>query len=190
MGEPELKRMTPDEFLVWQESQDAKFELASGQAIQTRKSVAGATRSHDAVQVNVIGALSNQLRRSSWSVATDNIAVLVPNGDVRRPDLIVESREADLSATATADPKMVIEVLSPPTIDYDRFKKLEEYKTVPSLAYILLVDTEKPQLSLHLRKSDGWNVEHHATLDAVIDLPEINCRLAARDVFEGLPFAE
>lgn len=190
MGEPELKRMTPDEFLVWQESQDRNYELVDGFAVLPAKAMTGASKAHDTVTVNILASLHGQLRGKRCRPRTDDIALRIPSGSIRRPDVVVECGAIDLKSTSAAEPKLAIEVLSPKTMTFDRFKKLEEDKTVPSLAYILLVDTEKPQLSLHLRKGDGWSVEHHATLEAVIELPEIDCRLAARDVFEGLAFTE
>lgn len=85
---------------------------------------------------------------------------------------------------------MAIEILSPSTMNFDRTRKLDEYKTVPSLVYVLLVDTEAPRLTLHVRRDIGWATEFFDALDAVIDLPAIECAIAARDIFEGLPFAD
>ena len=75
-------------------------------------------------------------------------------------------------------------------MNLDRFRKLEEYKTVPSLAYILLLDTTRPQITLYVREGAQWAMRTHDELGAVIELPEIGCRLASVDLFEGLPFAE
>lgn len=190
MGEPELKRMTADEFLVWQESQDQNYELVDGLPVVPTKAMTGASKAHDTVALNLLSSLHAQLRGKSCRPRTDDIALKIPAGNIRRPDALVECGPIDLKSTAAAEPKLVVEVLSPSTMNFDRVKKLDEFKTVPSLAYILLVDTEAPQMTLHVRRGDLWIAEHHKSLDAEIDLPEIGCRLAARDVFEGLPFAE
>lgn len=190
MGEPELKRMTADEFLVWQQSETRNYELVDGLPVLPLKAMTGASHAHDRVTVNLLASLHGQLRRKPCKPTTDDIALKIPAGNVRRPDVIVECGEVDLRGTSAVEPKMAIEVLSPSTTNFDRFTKLDEYKTVPSLAYILLVDTEQPRLTLHRRKGDLWIPEHSEGLDAVVDLPEIECRLTARDVFEGLPFAE
>jgi len=42
--------------------------------------------------------------------------------------------------------KLVVEILSPTNRDFDRADKSEDYKTVPSLEYILLVDPDVPQV--------------------------------------------
>lgn len=190
MGEPELKRMSTDEFLVWQQSQDLNYELVDGLPVLPLKSMTGASGAHETVTVNVIRELATQLRGKRCRTRTADTAVIIASGGVRRPDVLVDCGPNDLKKTVASEPKLVVEVLSPSTMNYDRVKKLDEYKTIPSLAYILLVDTEKPQLTLHVRRGDIWSAEHHDDLGAVVDLPAIECRLAASDIFEGLPFAE
>jgi Uma2 family endonuclease len=189
VGEPELKRLTPDEFLVWQTSQDRKYELVDGLPTLPLKSMTGATHAHDRVTINLLASLHQQLRGKPCKPATDAIALRIPAGNVRRPDVMVECGQVDLRGTSAVEPKMAIEILSPSTMNFDRTRKVDEYKTVQTLAYILLVDTESPRLTLHVRRANGWDAVPYDALDAVVDLPAIGCRLAARDIFEGLPFA-
>lgn len=190
MDERTPERMTADAFLEWQMGQDENYELVDGFPVLPLKAMTGATHAHDRVVVNVLRELSNQLRRTACQPTTDDIALKISTTNVRRPDVTVECGQADLKSTSSLEPRMVVEVLSPSTMNFDRFRKVEHYKTVPSLRYILLVDTERPQLSLHVRGDDGWALQDYVTLEAVVDLPEIAARLAARDVFEGLPFAD
>lgn len=189
MGEPELKRMTADEFLVWQQSQDQNYELVDGLPVLPLKSMTGATHAHDAVTVNILASLHAQLRGRRCRPTTDAIALKIPAGNLRRPDVMVECGPADLKGTSAVEPRLAVEVQSPSTMNFDRTRKVEEYKSIPSLAYILLVDTEAPRLTLHVRRDIGWASEFFDSLEAVVDLPAIECRLAARDIFEGLPFA-
>lgn len=190
MGEPELKRMTADEFLVWQQSQGRNYELVDGLPVLPLKAMTGASRAHDTVTVNIIRELSNQLRRKPCQPRTDDIALKIPAGNVRRPDVLVECGGVDPKGSSAVEEKLAVEVLSPSTMNFDRTRKVEEFKTIPSLAYILLVDTEAPRLTLFVRQGIGWSTEFFDSLDAVLDLPEIECTLAARDIFEGLPFTE
>lgn len=190
MAELKLTRMTQDEFLEWQQSQDRNYELVDGLPVLPLKAMTGATHAHDRVVVNLVASLHGQLRGKPCKATTDAIALKIPAGNIRRPDVTVECGEPRLKDTTSAEPRLVVEVLSPSTMNFDRVRKLDEYKSVPSLRYILLVDTEKPQMTLHVRDASGWTPRHHETLDATLDLPEIGCRLEARDVFEGLPFGD
>ncbi|GLK57036.1 Uma2 family endonuclease [Methylopila capsulata] len=190
MAELKLTRMTQDEFLEWQQSQDRNYELVDGLPVLPLKAMTGATRGHHRVVVNILREFANQLRRKPCQPTTDDLALKISAGNIWRPDVTVECGEPRLKDTTSAEPRLVVEVLSPSTMNFDRVRKLDEYKSVPSLRYILLVDTEKPQMTLHVRDASGWTPHHYETLDATLDLPEIGCRLDARDVFEGLPFGD
>ena len=52
------------------------------------------------------------------------------------------------------------EVLSPSTADFDQHEKLEEYRTVPSLRHILIIDPDQPRLRLHSRSAEGPGSPH------------------------------
>ncbi|MCJ2128141.1 hypothetical protein [Methylobacterium sp. E-045] len=65
---------------------------------------------------------------------------------------------------------------------------MEEYKRHPTLAYILLVETLKPQALLYLRAGDAWEIETFEGLDAVVTLPAIGAELAMADIYDGLTF--
>lgn len=90
---------------------------------------------------------------------------------------------------AVVEPRVVIEVLSPSTMSFDRIRKLPEYQTIPSMAHILLVDTEAPRVDLWSRDANGaWRQIKYDGLEARIDLPAIGAALALADVFEGITF--
>lgn len=122
---------------------------------------------------------------------TSDVAVRIPAGNIRRPDITVDcgTPTSDREMVA-AEPRAVIEVLSPSTLSFDRFRKLEEYKTVPSLAVILLVDTEAPQVTVYRRKGEAWSFEAVEGREAVLDLEPIGARLALSDLYEGIAFED
>ncbi len=99
-------------------------------------------------------------------------------------------RQAGRKELAVREPRVVIEVLSPSTMTFDRIRKLPEYQTIASVAHILLVDTEAPRIDVLSREEGGWVRTQHDGLDARIELAAINASLALADVFEGLDFAE
>ena len=182
-------RMTPEEFLAWQLRQDRLYEFVDGLPLLPLKMMAGATQRHDRVVINAILSLGKQLRGKPCRPMTSYVAVSIPKGNFRRPDVTVECGQpaSDLAMTA-AEPRLAIEVLSPSTLSFDRFRKLEEYKTVPGLGVILLVDTELPQVTVHRRRGAAWEVETTVGLESTLDLPEIGARLSFADLYEGVAF--
>jgi Uma2 family endonuclease len=191
MAEPKLQRMSQDEFFAWQEKQDRLYELVDGIPVLPLKMMTGASQAHDRAAVNIIAALHGQLRGGPCRPTTDDLAVRIPAGNVRRPDVTVECGQAGRRELAVRDPRVVIEVLSPSTMSFDRFKKVLEYQTIPSITHILLVDTEVPRIDVLARAAnETWTSTRYDGLDAKIELPSIKASLSLAEVFEGLTFED
>lgn len=190
MAEPKLNRMTVEQYFDWQLKQDKLFELVDGIPVLPMKMMAGASLRHDRVTVNAILLLGNQLKGRRCRPTTSDVAVRIPKGNIRRPDITVECGEpkSDRELVA-ADPQVVIEVLSPSTMSFDRFRKLEEYKTVPGLNTILLVDTEAAQVAMHRRDGEAWHVETFEGLDKIVDLAGVGAALPLKDLYDGVAFS-
>ena len=132
MGERAAERMGVEQFLQWSAGQSRRHELIDG----LPRMRAGAKRRHDRIIANLITLLSTQLAGKVCEAFTADTAVVIPNGNVRLSDAGVDCGQADDDATRAADPKLVVEALSPSTRDFDMFGKLDEYKSVDSLSYI------------------------------------------------------
>ncbi len=188
MAELKHDKMSIESFLDWQIKQDKLYELVDGLPKLSIKMMAGASANHDTVTVNAIASLHGPLRGTPCRPRTDDIAVQIPAGNIRRPDVLIECGKPGSKDMTADEPHVVIEVLSPSTMGFDRFRKLEEYKTVDSLTAILLVDTESPQVTIHRRNGNSWYSETVDSLDAVIEFPEIKAKLALIDLYEGVEF--
>jgi Uma2 family endonuclease len=190
MAERKIARMSVDEFLDWQLRQDKLYELVDGVPVLPLKMMSGATLRHDRVTINVILQLGNQLKGTGYRPTTSDVAIRIPNGNIRRPDITIECgvAKSDRELTA-AEPRIVIEVLSPSTLSFDRFRKLEEYKTVQSLRVVLLIDTEAPQVTVHRRDGQVWGSETLEGLDGVVALPEVGAAVALKDLYDGVEFS-
>ena len=188
MAEPKLHRMSAQEFFAWQEKQERLYELVDGLPVLPLKMMTGASQAHDRAVVNII---AHSATSSAGAVPADNqrLAVRIPAGNIRRPDVTIECGQAGRREMAVRDPRVVIEVLSPSTMSFDRFKKVVEYQTVRTLTHILLVDTEVPRIDVLARsESETWASMRHEGLGAKIDLPTINASLDLAEVFEGIDF--
>ncbi len=87
-------------------------------------------------------------------------------------------------------PRLVVEVLSPSNIGIAWQRKLEEYKRREDIAYILLINSLGIGATLFTRAGEAWESTDFDSLDDGIALPEISCRLAMSDVYEGLQFED
>lgn len=75
-----------------------------------------------------------------------------------RPDIVVRCGPRG-DRTWITDPVVVVEVLSPSTMDVDRGRKLWFYKSLASVSHILLIYTDQMRVE-HYRRIDGdWSME-------------------------------
>lgn len=180
-----LQRMTPDEFFVWQADQDVNYELVDGLPVMTAKAMTGASRRHDRIVINILSTLDQQLRDKRCQPHTDDIAVRNPNRNVRRPDIVVDCESEPDGATEADEPRVVIEVLSPSTMRFDRLIKVEEYKNHTSIRVVLLVASESVEVIVW-RLIDGfWQSSSIKGASERVPLPEVGAELALIDVYRG-----
>ncbi len=186
MSNTALRHMTAEAFLAWDLDQpDARHELVDGAPV----AMTGARRRHDRIVVNALADLRTRLRAGPCVPFTADTAVRIPNGNVRRPDLGVVCGADDDDLTYAAAPRLVVEVLSPATRLLDRAGKLDDYKAVPGLDYILLVDPDAPRATLWSRDSrGGWSDALIAGLKATIDLPALGVAVPMAELYAGLAF--
>lgn len=189
MSKPLPRRMTVEEFYVWQLDQEDRYELIDGVPVLHRM-MSGASNFHDAVVVNCLIALGNQLRGGRCRVTTADTAVRTSISRTRRPDLSVDCAPPEDGSYETHRPTLVLEVFSPSTRRIDWLRKLEEYKRLPTLAYILYAEPGEAQAMLLTRTADGWSDETFIGPDAIIELPAIGVRLALGEMYEGVPVAD
>ncbi len=189
MSDSALKLMTIEEFFVWQQSQEDRYELVEGVPVIMRDPITmmtGASSQHDRITSNVLVALGRQLDGSPCWPATADLALRTKIRSLRRADVLVTCDEPSLQIYEAQDPKMVVEVLSPSNKGLPWHRKIEEYRQHAKLAYLLLIESERMQATLITREGERWVPSDFDGRDGMIDLPAINCRLAMADVYKGV----
>ena len=178
MAERAAERMTAAAFLAFTAGREERWDLVDG----VPQMMAGAKRQHDRIVVNTLGLLAAQLRGRSCEPFTADTFIRIPSGNYRMPDAGVDCGQAAAEDRAAKEPRLVVEVLSPSTRDFDMFGKLDEYKSVETLWHIVLIDPDMPQATAWSRDGAGdWS--HRIVLGL-----EAEIRLAALDLV--LPLAE
>lgn len=185
MAYPVPRPLGAYEFYRWAGAQERKYELIDGQPVM----MAGASRRHDRIARNVLVALDALLRGHRCQPFTSDTFVRIPAGNARLPDAGVDCGDFVDDAVEAARPVLVVEILSPTTRTFDRTGKIEEYKTVESLEYILLIDPDWPQVRLYWRDGERrWDSVRLLGLEAVIDLPVLEISLPLSDLYRDLAF--
>lgn len=153
--------------------------------------LAGGSRNHALIGVNLVSSLHAQLRGRPCSVFGSDMRVAIPHA--RRyvyPDASVVCDDAvfeDDSEDTLTNPTLIVEILSPSTERYDRGKKFQAYQTIRSFQEYLLAAQDTVFIERFVRRSDTlWTFEVVTDRDAEIALVSIGCVLRVSDVYEKL----
>jgi Uma2 family endonuclease len=176
---------SPEEYLALEREADFKSEYFDGEVF----AMSGASEHHNLIAANVIRELGNQLKRRPCKVYPSDMRVKVSaTGLYTYPDVVVVCGEAafdDAQRDTLVNPTVLVEVLSGSTEAYDRGKKAEHYRRLPSLQAYVLVAQHEPQLEHYARQPDGrWLLSEAHGLEASIDLPSIQCTLELAEVYD------
>lgn len=168
----EKRRMTAEEFLVWDETQTIKHEFVRGEVFMM---TGGADRNYT-VALNLAMALRNHLRGSPCRVYGSDVKLRVEAADSYfYPDLMVTCSATDAAdRLIKREPVLVVEVLSPSTAAYDRGDKFASYRQLPSLGEYLLVDVDSRRCDLFRKlEADGLWVLHPSASGEGIELKSV-----------------
>ncbi|MEA2691682.1 MAG: hypothetical protein QOJ16_1069 [Acidobacteriota bacterium] len=89
------------------------------------------------------------------------------------------------SSTTLVGAATIVEVISPSTEGYDRGKKFAHYRTIESLAEIVLVSQERIEVERYSRQPEGgWLLLEANRLEDRLLLPSIGCELSLAAVYK------
>ena len=90
---------------------------------------------------------------------------------------------------AIINPKVIIEVLSPSTENYDRGKKFVQYRSLPSLSDYLLIAQDRVYAEHHTKQpGGGWLMEETSDGDAIISLESAGVSFKLFEAYAGVEF--
>lgn len=154
---------------------------------------------HSKITTELMWLLRNLFKRPAFTVHDSNRPVLVQDCDsekaVFNPDCSVTPEPSRLftyktGMDAETNPLLVVEVLSKSTAEYDYAEKLPRYKKMPSLRYILYVDSRRIFLSFFQRTAEDnqWLNTDYDRIDDAFELEGKSITL--REVYSHLSTEE
>lgn len=186
-AEPQ-RRLTVEEYLALERESETRHEYLDGEVF----AMSGASREHNLIGTNLVGALYSQLKRHGCEQYANDMRVHIPaTGLYTYPDLVVvcgEPRFEDDERETLLNPNLIVEVLSPSTEDYDRGRKFAHYRSVPSLQIYLLAAQDRAHVEVFTRQPDGrWLLWETDDLGDSIELPEAGAILAMAEIYDRVP---
>lgn len=162
------EKMSADEFLVWAEAQEGRWELQDGALV----AMSPERVAHVETKGEVLRALRQAIdgARLPCRVYPDGASVRVSDTTIFEPDALVYcGPRLPPDAIEIPNPIVVVEVLSPSTAARDHGVKLSGYFSLPSVAHYLVLDPERRVLIYH-KRGQGEVIETRILTEGLLRL--------------------
>ncbi|GAB4276609.1 MAG: Uma2 family endonuclease [Oscillatoriaceae cyanobacterium] len=164
--------ISPEEYLEMERHSPIKHEYMDGEIY----AMAGTGGIHNIISGNFYVLLRSHLQSSPCRTYFADLKVNVERGKrFFYPDLIVTCDPKDDPSCAYVEaPQVIIEVLSESTESFDRGKKFQYYRTIPSLQdYILISSQEYLVETFHRTENNLWLLQTYQGLEAIVHIESL-----------------
>lgn len=143
-------RLTHEEYFALEQAEDQRYEYIAGEVF----AMTGGTERHALISMNIGAALVIALRGKPCRVYGADMKLYVRDYDkFCYPDVQILCEKGIRHEKYVENPILVVEVLSDSTESYDRGLKFEQYRSIETLQYYLLVDQHRRHVDLFERES-------------------------------------
>ena len=153
---PENLRMSVAEFLRFEGEPVRRYELVEGRI----RMMAAPTGEHGTITGNCWGEIDRRLEGRPGCRAQVEAGIRIDDQTFYVADVVLTCNP-ERGSQITRDPLLVVEVLSPGTRAEDKGRKLDDYKALPSVAEIWLVDCERRAVQVWWREEESWSARDH-----------------------------
>ena len=179
-------KMTVEEYLAYDRAAEFRNEYHDGEIFPLE----AASMRHARISLNLALEFDKQLKSTSCCV-TQAIRVRVNQRKFLYPDLLVYCGSPQLTdevQDTITNPKVIVEILSPSTADYDFGTKFRLYQALDSFEEYLIVSQDQPRVEVsHRTPAGSWLTTAYEGLDAVCPLESLRIKLLLSDIYARLP---
>jgi Uma2 family endonuclease len=181
---PKPTPLTPEEYLAWEAKQEIRHEYIDGEIL----AMTGSSIPHNDLVINLLGVLLPHIKNRGCRLNMSDVKVQAKRGDrYFYPDLVISCHPQDLKATQWIQyPKVIIEVLSPSTANYDRSRKLRYYRKIPSLQEYLLINTDQILVEVYQRQTANLWVYCDYGSDEIFHIPSLEFECFVNEIYGNI----
>lgn len=181
-----LKRLSIAEYLERERHAEFKSEYFDGEVF----AMAGGSLNRSLIAANLIREIGLALKDRQCIVATSDLRVKVdatglytyPDATIVCGDLEFDDEKRD----TVLNPTVLVEVLSESTEKYDRGRKSQHYRRIPSLKALVLVSQEDFHVEWYTLESDSWLLNERTGLDQELDIQSLGIRISLAEIYRNV----
>lgn len=179
--------ITQEEFLLTERESKEKHEYFKGEIF----AMSGASRFHNRISMNLSVSLGSYLKGKQCTPYGSDLRVHVQQNTLYTyPDITIvcgEEEYLDDKFDTLTNPKVIIEILSPSTKDYDRGSKFMLYRAIPSLVEYVLVDSEAVCIERFYKNEEGiWSLFEYKELTDLVYFAAIDFKISVEEIYSNV----
>jgi Uma2 family endonuclease len=183
------RRDSEADYLVVERGLETKHEFYQGEMF----AMSGASRDHNQISFNLALCLGSQLRdRPCTGYIADMRVKVAATGLYTYPDALITCEPPkfeDDQLDTLLNPQVILEILSDSTEKYDRGKKFEHYRQIPSLREYVLISQDHAHVERFLLDENGhWVLSEVAGSEGTLTLVAVECQVPLADLYAKVTF--
>ena len=204
LAQPTLPPKTwysPEEYLAFDNAAEGRFEYMDGRITPVGEPdmlnvldptfKAGASPAHYGLASRLIGLLFSRLPAACRAYTSDARVRIPVTRAYTYPDLVIvcgkpEYFDPEAAIPSLTNPKVIIEILSESTAEYDRMGKFMRYRSIEGLQEYVLIDSRQMAVEVFSRHAGGWNYAPANEPGHALELASVGVRLELGELYAGI----
>jgi Uma2 family endonuclease len=148
------------------------------------------TVGHALIGINVASCVKARLAKSGCRIAGSPLRVRVSPSKYVVPDFLIFCGKPELTDEfhdTIVNPKVIIEILSPSTMNYDSAEKFRMYRSLSSFEEYILIFQDRPRIQTFRKTADNrWALSTFDGLESVAAIESLGFAMPLAEVYDGI----
>jgi len=183
------RHYTVEEYLEMEKASTVKHEYFQGEVF----AMSGAGDNHNEIFSNVFGEICNKLKDKPCRPYGSDKRMNIPENTLfTYPDISIYCNgliHSEFDDDTSILPTVIIEILSPSTRNYDKGKKFNLYKDIPSLKEYIMIESESVLVeAYYINEEKNWALNQHKELSEALTFVSMGFNIALSDIYYYVTF--
>jgi Uma2 family endonuclease len=177
------------EYLQLEETAAYKHEYQDGEIVP----MTGGTTDHNKIALNFAAYLKFALKGQKYNIFIGDVKLWIAQyRQVTYPDVMLIEGEPiyyETGKTTITNPRLIVEVLSKSTQNYDQGDKFLYYRSLPELQEYIMISQSRPYIMQYNKTEENkWLLTEYEGENARLSLTSVNFALSFQEIYEGVTF--
>jgi Uma2 family endonuclease len=179
---------TPAEYLALEDRAEFRSEYHDGEIVP----MTGGSFNHNRIINRICAYLLNALHDRPYEPFSRDVRLWIPKyRKFTYPDVMVIQGQPipyENRSDTLINPRLIIEVLSKSTEDYDQGDQFKFYRSIPDLQEYVLINQYEPEIQHYVKSDDGFWIYRAYEAEDAIALTSIDTEITVADIYAGISF--